>query len=84
MADQILDALGILHPKDTIVRDAFVQGVSAGERKRVSLAEALSTGAAVVYWDNPLRGLDNTSPLHFLLLLKELSLATGMCNIVTA
>lgn len=84
LTDQILEALGILHTKNTIVGNAFVRGVSGGERKRVSLAEILSIGAAVVCWDNPLRGLDSTSALRFLRLLKALSEATGMCNIVTA
>ncbi|KAL1860717.1 hypothetical protein Daus18300_009060 [Diaporthe australafricana] len=84
MADRILDALKIGHTKDTIVGDAFVRGVSGGERKRVSLAEVLAAAPAVVCWDNPLRGLDSSSALMFLQLLKAMSSATGMTNVVTA
>lgn len=84
MADQILASLGIGHTADTIVGDAFVRGVSGGERKRVSLAEVLAAAPAVVCWDNPLRGLDSSSALAFLRLLRAMSDATGMVNVVTA
>ncbi|KAM0143004.1 hypothetical protein ACHAO1_000838 [Botrytis cinerea] len=82
--DEILESLGIKHTKSTIVGNSFVRGVSGGERKRVSLAEVLSAAPAVVTWDNPLRGLDSSSALSFLRLLKGMSKATGMSNIVTA
>ena len=84
MTDVILRALKIEHTKDTIVGDAYVRGVSGGERKRVSLAEVLSAAPAVVCWDNPLRGLDSSSALMFLRLLRAMSTTTGMTNIVTA
>ncbi|ESZ92805.1 hypothetical protein SBOR_6821 [Sclerotinia borealis F-4128] len=82
--DEILDSLAIKHTKSTIVGNSFVRGISGGERKRVSIAEVLSAASAVVTWDNPLRGLDSSSALSFIRLLKEMSRATGMSNIVTA
>lgn len=42
---------GLQHVKDTKVGDAAVRGVSGGERKRVSIAEALATRAKVGSWD---------------------------------
>ncbi|KAF2021147.1 ABC transporter-like protein [Aaosphaeria arxii CBS 175.79] len=84
LSKTILESLGIAHTKDTIVGDAFVRGVSGGERRRVTLAEVLTAGPAIVCWDNPLRGLDSSSALSFLKLLKTLSTTTGMTNIVTA
>lgn len=84
MAGRILGSLGIGHTADTVVGDAFVRGVSGGERKRVSLAEVLAAAPAVVCWDNPLRGLDSSSALAFLRLIKAMSDATGMANVVTA
>lgn len=83
MTDRLLDNLGIPHTKDTIVGNAFVRGVYGGERKRVSLAEALATNPAVACWDNPIRGLDSSSALQFLKLLKKISTVTRMSNIVT-
>lgn len=84
MTDKILDALNIGHTKNTIVGNAYVRGLSGGERKRMSLAEVLAAGPASVCWDNPLRGLDSSSALIFLKLLRAMSTATGMTNVVTA
>lgn len=81
--DRLVNALGITHTKDTIVGDAFVRGVSGGERRRVSLAEAMTVNAAVMCWDNPIRGLDSSSALDYLRLLKRMCRATGMANVVT-
>lgn len=36
----------------------FVRGVSGGERKRVSIAEMMTTRARVQSWDGSTRGLD--------------------------
>lgn len=56
--DFLLQALGIEHTHDTKVGDAFVRGVSGGERKRVSIIECLATRGSVFCWDNSTRGLD--------------------------
>lgn len=83
MRGKLLDAFGISHTVKTIVGNAFVRGVSGGERKRVSLAEVLATNPAVACWDNPSRGLDSSSALDFTRLLKTMSRENGMTNIVT-
>jgi ABC-type multidrug transport system ATPase subunit len=54
----LLQSMGIEHTHDTKVGNAFVRGVSGGERKRVSIIEALTTRASVFCWDNSTRGLD--------------------------
>lgn len=41
----LLRMLNIEHTRDTLVGDEFVRGVSGGERKRVSIAEMMATGA---------------------------------------
>ncbi|KAF2138907.1 uncharacterized protein K452DRAFT_320996 [Aplosporella prunicola CBS 121167] len=81
---KLLLSVGISHTKDTIVGDSFVRGVSGGERKRVSLLEALATNPVVASWDNPNRGLDSSSTLQFFRLLRSLAKTNGMTNIVTA
>ncbi|KAE8410781.1 P-loop containing nucleoside triphosphate hydrolase protein [Aspergillus pseudocaelatus] len=80
---RILASLGIAHTAKTIVGDSFIRGVSGGERRRVSLAEVLAANPAIACWDNPIRGLDSSSALSFLHLLKKMSMATGMTNMVT-
>jgi ATP-binding cassette subfamily G (WHITE) protein 2 (SNQ2) len=83
MSRKLVNSLGISHTLDTIVGNSFVRGVSGGERKRVSLAEALATNPAVACWDNPIRGLDSSSALQFLRLLKQIARKTGTSNVVT-
>lgn len=56
--DMLLKLVGIQHTLDTKVGDAFVRGVSGGERKRVSIVECLATKGSVFCWDNSTRGLD--------------------------
>ncbi|KAG8664946.1 uncharacterized protein FPOAC1_012923 [Fusarium poae] len=68
---EILEALGIGHTKDTIVGNEYVRGVSGGERKRVSVAEVMSTQAPVQCWDNSTRGLDASNALDFARVLRK-------------
>ncbi|KAG0143493.1 hypothetical protein CROQUDRAFT_48718 [Cronartium quercuum f. sp. fusiforme G11] len=63
--DLLLRMLGISHTKDTLVGNAEIRGVSGGERKRVSIAEQLTTRACVLSWDNSTRGLDASSALEY-------------------
>ncbi|KAI9037656.1 uncharacterized protein KD926_000142 [Aspergillus affinis] len=81
--EKMLRSLGIVHTKDTVVGNAFIRGVSGGERKRVTLAEAMSINSAYGSWDNPIRGLDSSSAKQFLRLLKTISTRTGMANSVS-
>lgn len=71
MTTQTLSALGIDHTADTMVGDDFIRGVSGGERKRVSLAEVLSTQALLQTWDNSTRGLDASNALDFARVLRK-------------
>jgi ABC-type glutathione transport system ATPase component len=48
----LLKAMGIEHTKGTKVGDAYIRGVSGGERKRVSIVECLATRGSVYCWDN--------------------------------
>lgn len=47
VVDVSLAIFGLSHTRDTIVGDDYVRGVSGGERKRVSIAEAAVARAAV-------------------------------------
>lgn len=58
VVEALLKMFGITHTKYTHVGNEFLRGVSGGERKRVSIAETLSTKSTVVCWDNSTRGLD--------------------------
>ncbi|KAJ2720377.1 ATP-binding cassette transporter snq2 [Coemansia sp. Benny D115] len=63
--DTLLDMYGLTGCADTIVGNAFLRGVSGGERKRVSIAEQVASGASIDIWDGSTRGLDSSSALDY-------------------
>lgn len=50
MRDVVMATFGILHTMDTNVGNDFVRGVSGGERKRVTIAEAILLQAPLQCW----------------------------------
>ena len=80
--DLISAVLGLRHVYNTKVGDDFVRGVSGGERKRVSIAEGLSTRSVVQCWDNSTRGLDASTALEFASALRTVSNLVGSCALV--
>lgn len=56
---------GLRHTYHTKVGNDFVRGVSGGERKRVSIAEALAARGTIYCWDNATRGLDASTALEY-------------------
>ncbi|KFY06612.1 hypothetical protein V492_07903 [Pseudogymnoascus sp. VKM F-4246] len=50
MRDVVMATFGILHTMDTNVGNDFVRGVSGGERKRVTIAEAMLSQAPLQCW----------------------------------
>lgn len=71
----------IEHTLGTKVGDEFVRGVSGGERKRVSIAEAMITRASVQGWDNSSRGLDASTALEY---VQSIRAMTNMAHTSTA
>ena len=81
MRDVYMAIFGISHTVDTRVGDDFVRGVSGGERKRVSIAEAALTGAKFQCWDNTTRGLDSQNAIN---VCKNLRLQADLAGIAAA
>lgn len=65
LRDVIMATFGISHTMNTVVGNDFIRGVSGGERKRVSIAEAALSDAALQCWDNSTRGLDSANAVEF-------------------
>ncbi|KAG9254740.1 BMR1-like protein [Emericellopsis atlantica] len=76
----LLKMFNIEHTRKTIVGDAFVRGVSGGERKRVSIAEMMITKGCILSWDNSTRGLDASTALDF---TKSLRVQTNLYKTTT-
>lgn len=62
---------GLLNAVDTKMGSAMIRGVSGGEKRRTSIAEALISGAQFQCWDNSTRGLDSSTAQSFIQLLRK-------------
>ncbi|KAJ7716581.1 ABC-2 type transporter-domain-containing protein [Mycena maculata] len=82
MRDLVMAVFGLTHTLNTKVGNDFVRGVSGGERKRVSIAEAALSGAPLQCWDNSTRGLDSATALDFIRTLRLSSQVTGSTSMV--
>ncbi|KAJ6439275.1 ABC transporter [Purpureocillium lavendulum] len=71
----------IEHTLGTKVGNEFIRGVSGGERKRVSIAEAMITRASVQGWDNSSKGLDASTALEY---VRSIRTMTNMADVSTA
>ncbi|GAA5975740.1 hypothetical protein JCM11641_005856 [Rhodosporidiobolus odoratus] len=78
--DVLLSLFGLKHTFNTKVGDDFVRGVSGGERKRVSIAELLTTGCKIGCHDNSTRGLDASTAVEY---CKALRIATDLGSLTT-
>ncbi|KIJ60833.1 hypothetical protein HYDPIDRAFT_43039 [Hydnomerulius pinastri MD-312] len=79
----LLSIFGLEHARNTIVGDAMLRGVSGGEKKRLSLAEALALRGRIGSWDNSTRGLDSSTAVEFLRALRVTTDTTRAATIVS-
>jgi ABC-type multidrug transport system ATPase subunit len=81
MRDVMMSIFGLSHTANTRVGDDFVRGVSGGERKRVSIAEAALSEAKLQCWDNSTRGLDSANAINF---CRNLRIQADLLGVVSA
>ncbi|CDK27585.1 unnamed protein product [Kuraishia capsulata CBS 1993] len=82
--DILCTVYGLTHAKNTKVGNDYVTGISGGERKRVSIAEAMTAKPAVLCFDNATRGLDASTALEFTEALRTSTNIMKMSSFVTA
>ncbi|CRH03889.1 ABC transporter G family member 2, putative [Plasmodium relictum] len=63
LVHSVLDIMSLTHVKDTIVGDAFIRGISGGQRKRLSIANEILSNPRLLLMDEPTSGLDSSSAL---------------------
>ncbi|KAK7033390.1 pleiotropic drug resistance ABC transporter [Favolaschia claudopus] len=80
MVEILLTIFGLRHVRQTPVGDNAIRGVSGGQKKRVSIAEALATRMRIGAWDNSTRGLDASTALEF---GRALRIATDVARVTT-
>lgn len=79
--EMLATVFGLRHTFKTKVGNDYIRGVSGGERKRVSIAEALACQGTVYCWDNATRGLDASTALEYAQAIRVLTnlLKTTAC-----
>ncbi|GAM19699.1 hypothetical protein SAMD00019534_028740 [Acytostelium subglobosum LB1] len=65
MFELLLKMFGMVHQAETIVGNEWVRGLSGGERKRMTIMEAMVSSASITAWDCSTRGLDAASALDY-------------------
>ncbi|KAI9009372.1 ABC-2 type transporter-domain-containing protein [Phycomyces nitens] len=75
--------LGLTKQMNTMVGNAFVRGLSGGERKRLSIAEQMTTRSSINCWDCSTRGLDASSALDYVRSLRIMTDITHKTTIST-
>ncbi|RLV93064.1 putative ABC transporter ATP-binding protein/permease [Spathaspora sp. JA1] len=85
LIDYILEVLGLVHVKNTRVSNFSTHStvLSGGEQRRVSLAVQLLSRPSIVFLDEPTTGLDSSTSLKLVTLLKKLSWEFGMSIVVS-
>lgn len=81
--DLYLTLFGLKSVEKSLVGDDFVRGISGGQRKRVSIAEAMVTNGTVYCFDNATRGLDSSTALDFIEALRTSTNVTQTTTLVT-
>ncbi|KIJ14869.1 hypothetical protein PAXINDRAFT_169539 [Paxillus involutus ATCC 200175] len=80
VVEVLMRIFGLEHARDMVVGDAAIRGISGGQKKRVSIAEALSCRSKIHAWDNSTRGLDASTALEF---VRALRIATDIGRVTT-
>ncbi|CAN3358760.1 protein Snq2p [Diutina catenulata] len=83
MTEILATVLGLRHVYHTKVGNDFVRGVSGGQRKRVSIGEAMACRGTVYCWDNATRGLDASTALEFAQTVRSTTKLLGTTAFVT-
>lgn len=84
--DLVLNIADMLHIQNTLgtrIGNEQVKGVSGGEKRRVTIAEYLSTRPRLSCWDNITRGLDSSTALRVIQTLRQLTDASRITTIVS-
>ncbi|XP_054777488.1 ABC transporter G family member 25 [Prosopis cineraria] len=61
VCDSVIAELGLVKCENTIIGNAYIRGVSGGERKRVSIGHEMLMNPSLLILDEPTSGLDSTA-----------------------
>ncbi|KAI9227529.1 MAG: ABC-2 type transporter-domain-containing protein [Piptocephalis tieghemiana] len=83
IVDNLQTMYGLTAAAGTLVGNAFIRGISGGERKRLSIAEQFATRSSIDIWDGSTRGLDAASALDYVKSLRIVCDIMGKATIAS-
>eukprot|EP00316_Scyphosphaera_apsteinii_P001921 CAMPEP_0119349918 /NCGR_PEP_ID=MMETSP1333-20130426/109794_1 /TAXON_ID=418940 /ORGANISM="Scyphosphaera apsteinii, Strain RCC1455" /LENGTH=296 /DNA_ID=CAMNT_0007362523 /DNA_START=617 /DNA_END=1503 /DNA_ORIENTATION=- len=69
----LLEATGLMTAQDTRAGNALMRGLSGGEKRRLSIALALTKQPSVIFLDEPTSGLDSAAAAAVMKYLKQMA-----------
>jgi ABC-type multidrug transport system ATPase subunit len=66
LVDLVIDTLGLRECEAVAIGDDMTRGVSGGQKKRVTIGEAMLTGSRVLCLDEITNGLDSAIALEII------------------
>ena len=71
--DEVVLQLGLIDCKHTRIGNAFMRGVSGGERKRASIGIEIIVNPRILFLDEPTSGLDSYTAFHIMETVRSLT-----------
>lgn len=83
IVDDLIVKMGLESCKDTRVGNQFIQGLSGGQKRRLSIAISLIKKPTVLFLDEPTSGLDAAAAANIMVEIKELAASRNMIVMAT-
>lgn len=71
--DTVMEELGLMKCRDTLIGGTSLRGISGGERKRLSFATEILTNPSLLFVDEPTSGLDSFMAETVVLQLQQIA-----------
>lgn len=71
--DGLIDSFGLRKQEHTIIGTPIRQGISGGQKRRVSVASQLITAPKILFLDEPTSGLDSAASFEVVSFIKTLA-----------
>ena len=71
VAEKVINELGLAKSANTRIGNAFVRGISGGEKKRVNIGVEMMGNPSLVFLDEPTSGLDSFQAQNVVQALKD-------------